>query len=101
MCEGEYLAFYEDGSLHLKGQHSPGFASLFDPFEHKITQDFARTGEWKEYGSNKLLKCTYIYDNGKLTKMLDGNGYVEHTFKYEANGSVSMIDKAGNATSYK
>jgi hypothetical protein len=32
--------------------------------------------------------------------MLDGNGYIEHTIKYESNGSVSMVDKEGHATIY-
>lgn len=100
MCEGEYMAFYEDGNLFLKGNHTPGITSIFDPFTHTIEQGFMRTGEWKEYDKNKLLKGTFVYENGKLTKMLDGNGYIEHSIKYEANGSVSMIDKNGKATTY-
>jgi antitoxin component YwqK of YwqJK toxin-antitoxin module len=100
MREGQFLAFYQDGSLRLKGENTPGITSLFDPFEHSITQGFARSGEWKEYGQNKLLKGTFIYENGKLTKMLDGNGHVEHTIKYEPNGSVSMVDKDGGEEYY-
>ncbi|WP_052599415.1 toxin-antitoxin system YwqK family antitoxin [Aureispira sp. CCB-QB1] len=94
--EGDYLAFYEDGGLKLKGSHSPHTASLFDPNKRVVTQTYARTGEWKEYGKDQLLKNTYIYEDGKLKKMLDPNGYIVHTFKYEAN-SVNMIDSQGNS----
>lgn len=96
--EGDYLSFYEDGGLKLKGSHSPHTASLFNPNERTVTTDYARTGEWKEYGEDQLLKSTYIYEDGKLKKMLDANGYIVHTFKYEAN-SVNMIDKEGNTIS--
>lgn len=96
--EGEYLAFYEDGGLKLKGQHSPYTASLFNPNNHTIVVDYARQGEWKEYGEDSLLKNTYIYQDGKLKKMLDGNGYVVHTFKYEQNGLVDITDANGNHT---
>lgn len=95
--EGQYLAFYEDGGLKLKGTHSPYTASLFDPNKHRVTLGFARDGEWKEYGEDSLLKSTYIYENGKLKKMLDANGYIVHTFKYEQNGSINMLDANGNA----
>ena len=67
--EGDYLAFYEDGGLKLKGSHSPHTASLFNPNEHTVTQTYARTGEWKEYGTDQLLKNTYIYEEGKLKKI--------------------------------
>lgn len=100
MREGQFLAFYEDGSLKLKGDHVPGVVSIFNPFTHKIKQGFARVGEWKEYDQSKQLKGTFVYENGKLAKMLDGNGYVEHTFKYESNGYVNVTDKNGNSTSY-
>jgi len=93
--EGDYLAFYKDGGLKLKGSHSPHTASLFNPNERTVTQSYARTGEWKEYGEDELLKSTYIYENGKLKKMLDPNGYIVHTFKYEAN-SINITDNQGN-----
>jgi antitoxin component YwqK of YwqJK toxin-antitoxin module len=93
--EGDYLSFYEDGGLKLKGIHSPHTASLFNPNERTVVQTYARTGEWKEYGEDQLLKNTYIYEDGKLKKMLDANGYIVHSFKYEAN-SVNMIDSQGN-----
>lgn len=93
--EGAYLAFYEDGGLKLKGQHSPHTASLFNPNERSVTLDFARIGEWKEYDTDHLLKHTYIYEAGKLKKMLDANGYIVHNFKYEQNGTVNMTDANG------
>lgn len=96
--EGDYLAFYEDGGLKIKGSHNPYTASLFNPTERTVTQTYARSGEWKEYGEDQLLKNTYIYEEGKLKKMLDPNGYIVHTFKYEAN-SVNMIDNQGNSVS--
>jgi hypothetical protein len=92
--EGAYMAFYEDGGLKLKGNHSPHTASIFDPNNHSVAVGFARDGEWKEYGSDRLLKSTYIYEEGKLKKMLDGNGYIVHTFQYESNGMVSIDGKA-------
>lgn len=101
MREGQYLAFYDDGSLKLKGTNIIGIASIFNPFDHSIRQGFARSGEWKEYDQNKRLKGTYVYEKGKLKKMLDGNGYVEHTIKYESNGTFSMIDKNGQAATYR
>ena len=100
MREGQYLVFFEDGSLKLKGQNVSGITSIFDPFNHSISKGFARAGQWKEYDKNKRLKGTFVYEDGKLTKLLDGNGYVEHTIKYESNGSVSMIDKEGHAEHY-
>ncbi|BDS10724.1 toxin-antitoxin system YwqK family antitoxin [Aureispira anguillae] len=96
--EGQYLAFYEDGGLKLKGNHSPQTASIFDPNKHSIELGYARTGEWKEYDKDHLLKSTYIYEDGKLKKMLDANGYIVHTFKYEQNGSINMTDADGNVT---
>ena len=97
--EGDYMAFYEDGGLKLKGNHSPHTASLFDPNKRSVTLDYARDGEWKEYGEDHLLKNTYIYQDGKLKKMLDANGYIVHTFKYESNGLVNMTDVNGNTVS--
>lgn len=94
--EGDYLAFYKDGGLKLKGSHNPHTASLFNPNERTVTQTYARAGEWKEYGEDQLLKNTYIYEDGKLKKMLDANGYIVHTFKYEAN-SINIIDNQGNS----
>jgi antitoxin component YwqK of YwqJK toxin-antitoxin module len=94
--EGSYMAFYTDGSLKLKGDHSPTEMSIFDPNTHSVELGFTREGEWKEYSTDRLLKSTYIYEDGKLKKMLDANGYIVHTFKYEQGGTVNMTDTEGN-----
>jgi len=93
------MAFYKDGGLKLKGNHSPTEVSIFDPNSRSIEIGFARDGEWREYSKDRLLKNTYIYENGKLKKMLDANGYIVHTFKYEQGGTVNMTDIEGNTVS--
>ena len=100
MREGKYLAFYSDGSLRLIGENIAGITSILNPFDHTITQGFARTGLWKEYDEFKQLKGTYVYEKSKLTQVLDGNGYVEHTIKYAPNGSFSMTNKKGQSANY-
>lgn len=97
---GEYLAFYEDGGLKMRGQHSPNTAHRFDPLRRKMVYGFARDGEWKTYSKDKTLQHTYVYTKGKLEKMLDPNGYVEHTFQYE-NGTVSMTNSTGNTVEFE
>lgn len=101
MRNGLYLAFYPNGNLRLKGKNRLGITSILNPFDHTVRQGFARTGHWKEYDQFKQLKATYVYEEGKLIQMLDGNGYVEHTIKYESNGSFSMVHPNGNPSKQK
>jgi len=97
--DGDYLAFYENGKLRLKGNNIAGLGYIFDPLKSEVVYDFLRDGDWKEYDKKGHLKYTYKYEKGKLHKMLDSNGYIVHTFKYEKNRLVGMTDGEGNQVS--